>query len=138
MQHCTPSRTYINQIKKLFFFNSTLKGSQHFWVSHTAQTSARIWCDLEASKWLPLLMQHKVMLKLKSMTENKENDNFMMFLCKRPEVWPRWEFMDEKLGPNGDLKTHLSSQMRIYLIAMHFLLSVGTYTIFEVVGPFMS
>ena len=83
-------------------------------------------------------MQHKVMLKLKSMTENKENDNFMMFLCKRPEVWPRWEFMDEKLGPNGDLKTHLSSQMRIYLIAMHFLLSVGTYTIFEVVGPFMS
>ena len=55
-----------------------------------------------------------------------------------PDVWPRWEFMDEKLGPNGDLKTHLSSQMRIYLIAMHFLLSVGTYTIFEVVGPFMS
>ena len=44
-------------------------------------------------------MQHKVMLKLKSMTENKENDNFMMFLCKRPEVWPRWEFMDEKAPP---------------------------------------
>ena len=44
-------------------------------------------------------LQHKVMLKLKSMTENKENDNFMMFLCKRPEVWPRWEFMDEKATP---------------------------------------
>ena len=29
-----------------------------------------------------------------------------------PDVWPRWEFMDEKLGPNGDLKTHMSSQMR--------------------------
>ena len=34
-----------------------------------------------------------------------------------PDVWPRWEFMDEKLGPNGDLKTHMSSQMRIYLTA---------------------
>ena len=61
-----------------------------------------IWGDLEADLWasvqqLPLFKQKKLMVKLKSMTENKEEGifNFKVFLTKRPDVWPRWEFMHE-------------------------------------------
>ena len=61
-----------------------------------------IWGDLEADlsasvQQLPLFKQQKLMVKLKSMTENKEegNFNFKVFLNKRPDVWPRWEIMHE-------------------------------------------
>ena len=62
---------------------------------------ADFWGDLEATLWwsvqrLPIFKKERMMLKLKSMTENREEGhfNFRVFLSKRPEVWPRWNFMD--------------------------------------------
>ena len=58
-----------------------------------------IWADLERSLWasvqkLPLSKQQKLMVQLKSMTEEKGNFNFKLYLTKRPDVWPRWD-LDE-------------------------------------------
>ena len=58
-----------------------------------------IWADLERSLWasvqkLPLFKQQKLMVQLKSMTEEKGNFNFKLYLTKRPDVWPRWD-LDE-------------------------------------------
>ena len=62
-----------------------------------------IWADLERSLWvsvqeLPLFKQQKLIPKwwvqLKSMTEEKGNFNFKLYLTKRPDVWPRWD-LDE-------------------------------------------
>ena len=58
-----------------------------------------IWADLERSPWasvqkLPLFKQQKLMVQLKSMTEEKGNFNFKLYLTKRPDVWPRWD-LDE-------------------------------------------
>lgn len=59
------------------------------------------WGDLEAALWwsvqrLPIFKSQRMMVKLKSMTENREKGlfDFRVFLTKRPEVWPRWSLMD--------------------------------------------
>ena len=57
-----------------------------------------IWADLERSLWasvqkLPLFKQQKLMIQLKSMTEEDGNFN-KLYLTKRPDVWPRWD-LDE-------------------------------------------
>ena len=71
-------------------------------VSFGRKLQPEMWGDLEADLWasvqrLPLFKQQKLMVKLRSMKENKEDGyyNFKVFLTKRPDVWPRWEFMHE-------------------------------------------
>ena len=61
---------------------------------------SQIWGDLERSLWasvqkLPLFKQQKLMVQLKSMTEEKGNFNFKLYLTKRSDVWPRWDLDEE-------------------------------------------
>ena len=77
------------------------------------------WSNLEATLWyvvqrLPLFKEQRMMVKLKNIRDDRESREFAfrVFLCKRPEVYPSWNFddpvSDDEEAPQNPFLLHAS------------------------------
>ena len=79
------------------------------------------WSNLEATLWyivqrLPLFKEQRMMVKLKNICDDRESGEFAfrVFLCKRPEVYPSWNFddpvSDDEEAPQNPFLLHASQR----------------------------